>query len=550
MSKKKLAIIISSAAAAVIVIILAIVLPLTLIKKDKPSDSEPPQGITQPDPTQPGASQPAQTFINHVKSINTPITLDSEAAIEAGYIIYDFMHDSDKEADAVIENKVLLDGYKLELGVLQAEKEEQDRLAMQATLRERFATAVGNLPDLEELTSDNREDIDALYALYEQLDEQSRAYAFVKSALQDLKEAEDMVAEIELEEHLAEVAETATEFIEGVNALYLTDDGEEKEITLESKNSLEDLLYDYENFSDEIKEYDGVEEAKQKLDKAFEEYKELKDKDDIEKFIAYAEQLSGTVTLESEKALSNAEYLYNREMSENAKAAEGVSAAYEIVIAAREEYDKLFQIRETERIEAFIKAANAVGTNLKDVDITWFEVLEAAGDAYGILTYESQKLPEVEEAFDRWNSAQMAFDKKGYKQLPMKDPNIQIAGDGNIVLGNEFDNKAITKTLFDYYGVSSKAELDEVAILWLHVYTDDGYQGKVAIRFTDIGDNPGHLILAPIVTDALKRLSAENGNVKSGASYSFALSYEDKDGTQIIHSPVSKVSKEKVAYSW
>ena len=553
MNKKKLAIIISSAAVAVIAIVLAIVLPLTLIKKEKPSDSEPPQGATQPEPSLPGASQPAQTFIKQVTNINIPVTLDSGAEIEAGYIIYAFMTDADKDADEVKENKVLLDGYKAEYDVLKAAKDEEDRLAMQAALRNRFATAVSNLPDIDSLTSENRKDIDEVYALYEQLDEQSRQYTFVRSAYASLTEANNAVAEIERKEHLAEVAKKANEFIEAVELC-------DSKIAHGNISSLEDLYFDlddlsreYKNFPDDVKQFKGVAEAKEKLDKAFEKYQALKDADDVDKFIAYAEELSplNKVTLDSEKVLSNAEYLY-REMSENAKSAKGVAEALEIVKAARVKYDRLFEEREQDRIFAFLVAEAAVSEKNKkeEMNISWYKELDAAKDAYWLLSRESQNLQDVQEAFKRWNAVQTAFDRK-YDRLKLNEPNMWIAADGNLVLNNELGNQSVTKPLCEFYGVDTKNELDEKAILWLHVYVDGKYEGKTAIRFADISGGPGHIVLRAVVVDALKQLAKDNDKVVSGAKYAFSFSCEDREN-KYIPSSESKVCAEcnENLYTW
>lgn len=519
--KRKLAIVISAAAVAVIAITLAIVLPLTLIKKEEKS-----------------VSQTAQSFINLVMRIKTPITLDSEADVEAGYILYDFMTEEDKEISAVKENKELLDGYKSELNVLRAAKDEEEANAKQAVLRNRFENAVSNLPSVNKLTSENRKDLDAVLALYEQLNEQSRAEQSVQSAYSKFSEAERKVSEIEENERLAEIAEAAENFINGVDEI--------GKVSLDSINTIEDLLYSYENFSQEVKDFEGVAEAKQTLDEAYEIYQELKDEDDAESLKDFAKEFSPVetkVTLESERDIVKAESIY-KNMSDRAKAVEGVTEAYEIIVAAREKYDALFAVAEAERIQIFIEAANAVGTDLENVDITWFDVLDAASDAYWNLDYASQQLPEVEEAFNRWDAAQAVFDKQGHKRIPMTNPVLLFSGHNtNAILVLQNENNMLNP-LYDFYEVSSSSQLEDYVYIWLNVYVDGEYLGRGTIPASQLS----HEIAAGYLQNVLRELAEENDLVVSGTAFSFTLSVEDKEG-KYIPSAQSGMSPEKV-YTW
>ena len=359
MSKRKITNVIATALAVVIAITFIVIVPSC--KKEET------------------LSQTAESFIHLVLRIKTPITLDSAAEIEAGYVLYDYMDDKDKEDVTVKESKATLDGYKSEYDVLRAEQDIKDENDRQAALRERFEYAVESLP--VKLTSGNRADVEAAFELYEQLNEQSREVYSVKIAYASLVAAESKIAEIEREEHLAEIAAIAQQFIDGVNQLY-GEDGDE-EITLDSIDAIEDLLYDYGKFTDEVKEIDGVEQAKEKLDGALAEYQELKDEADVKQIKKYAKELSPleNVSLESKMTILNAEKLYE-DMSEKAKQVEGVAEAYEVIAAAREKYDALFAVAEAERIQIFIEAANRVPTDIQNVDIDWFDVLDAAADAY------------------------------------------------------------------------------------------------------------------------------------------------------------------------
>lgn len=521
MQKSKLQTIVSSAVAVFVALILAVSFSLTL------------SGCGEKE-----LSQNAQSFVNFVIRIKTPITLDSESEIEAGYILYEHLNDADKKNATVKEKKTVLDEYKSEYDALRAAQDELDLQEQQAALRARFESAVDRLPSADRLTADNRADIDGALALYAQLNDDSKAVASVQQAYVHLLEAEGRVAFIEYTERLAEVAAAAEEFIDGVNAL--------GEITLESIDAIEDLLYAYDNFAQDIKDFEGVTEAKALLDAAAAEYTVLKDDDDIASFNALAAELSPVataVTLDSQRTIEKAEALYLN-MSERAKAGAGVAQAYETVLAARARYDELFAIAENERISAFIAAANAVPTDIENVDITWFDVLDAAGNAYFALAYESQLLPEVEAAFKRWDAAQMAFDKMGFERVPMVDPNLLFSGDvpPHLVLQLEENMFAPVR---DFYGVASNAELDKYVTVWLNIYVDGVYQGRGQLSFSELG----HIIVNSRLVSVLKELSATNDKIVSGANFSFSMNFEDKEG-KYIPSKKTKLSPSKNTYTW
>lgn len=521
MQKSKLQTIASSAVAVLVAFVLAVSLPLTF------------SGCGEVQ-----LSSNAQSFINFVIRIKTPITLDSESEIEAGYILYEHLNDADRNDATVKEKKGVLDGYKSEYDVLRAAQDELDVLEQQAALRTRFENAVNRLPSTDKLTSGDRAEVDAAFDLYEQLNDDSKAMSSVQQAYGLLVAADARLAVIEYNERLQEIIAIAEEFIDGVNAL--------GEITLESINSIEDLLYAYDGFAQDVKDFEGVPEAKALLDAAEAQYRVLKDDDDIASFKALAAELAPVetaVTLESEKTIEKAEALY-ADMSERAKAVADVVQAYGTLLAAREKYDELFAIAENERIRAFIDAASAVRTDVENVDITWFDVLDAAGSAYSALTYESQLLPEVEAAFKRWDAAQMAFDKMGYERIPMVDPNLLYSGDTppHLVL-QMFEN--MLQPLRDFYGVSSTAELDNCAIAWLNVYVDGVYQGKGQLYFSQLG----LIVYNSVVVNLLKELSATNDKIVSGASFSFSMHFEDKEG-KYIPSKKTKISETKNTYTW
>lgn len=482
-----------------------------------------------------------KNFVNFVTRIETPITIDSEADIDAGYIIYEHLSDTYKNNKDVQKSKTVLDGYKAQFDVIKAEQDRLDAEASAAQKRSRFEKAVQRLPDADSLKIGDRDAVDAAYELYEKLDEPSRAVPSVAAAYQRLQIADEKVAELEEAARLAALQAKAKEFADGVALLV------EDEITLDSANDLEDLEYLYESLPDETKEYANVVAAKEKLDTAKAEYQALKDESDVEEFLSRVEELpaAADITLENERDIVRAESLYD-DMSDAAKAADGVAEAREKLAAAREKYDVLFAEAEKIKIREFIEAANAVPEDVSSVDITWFDVLDNAREKYWALSRASQALPEVEEAFNRWDKAQTAFDKLGFEQVPMSSTGISLSGDSpsHIV----FDKRAVD-SLLEFFQVSSRAELDNKAVLELNVYIDGKYVGTADVKFSLLFDNGSMILFGNDVKNALQTLSATNEKVVSGANYSFSVSFRDKNG-EYIPSRESKLSGVKNNYTW
>ncbi|MDE6676937.1 MAG: hypothetical protein K2K12_04440, partial [Clostridia bacterium] len=296
-----------------------------------------------------------------------------------------------------------------------------------------------------------------------------------------------------------------------------------------------------------IKEYEGVAEAKEKLDGYYEHYAVLRDERDVKEFIQLANALSPvtSITLDSERAILDAENAY-KEMSDAARAAKGVDEANEIVKAARARYDELFTEAEEKRIEAFIAAANEVGTDIENVNIKWYDVLHKASEAYSALTYKSQLRSDVKAAFDRWNQAQKAFDRKGYQQIPMKEPSIHYSGDNppHLIMGTGmFDD------VMAFYRVTSLDQLGQHAIMWLNIYQNDEVIARGEINMaSDFFNNGSYLLMNYNVQRIIKSIAADNPKLVSGGTYAFSVNFEDKKG-EFIPSPQSKVSAGHV-YIW
>ena len=486
-------------------------------------------------------SQTAESFVNYVARIETPISVDSEASISAAYVLYDHLGETDKNNATVKASKETLDGYKTVYEELKAIKDEQDALAQQQAVQSQFLQAVAKLPAESKLSVDDRTAIENAKSIYEQLNDDSKALAEIVSAYQKLQSADNTVAVLEENARLEQIASAAQEFIDAVNSL----EDVTAENYLESLYAVEDLLYEYENLPQEVKDFEGVGSAKEKLDSAYISCNVQKDQVDIASLKSYAEKftpVATAVTLESKQDIVAAEAVY-ASMSENAKNATGVAEAYQTIVDAREKYDQLFAVAEQERIDAFISAANAIRTDVENVDITWFDALDKASNAYWALSFESQLLPEVEEAFERWDVAQLAFDKLGFQQIPMTDPNLLFSGDvpPHIVVQME---EYMLAPLREFYGVSTNGALSQYAIAWLNVYVDGVYVGKGEIAFSDLG----HIITNSKVVAVLKELAQTNSKVVSGASFSFSMHIEDRAG-QFIPSNKTKTSAEKV-YTW
>ena len=388
---------------------------------------------------------------------------------------------------------------------------------------------------------------------YGQLKDESKSKGEVYGAYQTLLDAEEKIAELKEAARQEVIAATAQKFIDSVEELLKTieevDEEDKDNAILSAGSTLKSLYYDYdEEFEDEVKDYDGVEEAKAKLDELKKEYDVLKAAKDVDDFLNLIKQLSPVetaVTLDSKRTVEGAEDLYEN-MSPEAKRTEGVAEAYAILLQARAKYDVLFAAAEEIKIQEFIEAANNVRTNIEDVDILWYAELEAARNAYFALDYNSQSLPEVQQAYERWDAAQRAFDQKGYQKIPMSEPTLVYSGDvpPHIVLQNHAN---IWNPVVAHYNLSSYAEISQHAILWLHVYVDGKYIACGEVNTASIIAD-GHILPGSEVVNVLNKLSAEHSEIKTGASFSFAMSFEDREN-RYIPSNKTNVSKPKV-YNW
>ena len=507
--------------------------------------------ITGDEQSSVAVTQNTQTFITIVSGIEDDVKVDDGLKIEVALLVYEHLNDAEKVNPDVSASKTRLDELKTKYDVAKAQADKEAENKGENKLVADFVSAVNAL-NLDKLKLEDEATVTELMEKYAQLKDESKSKGEVYSAYQTLLDADDKIAELKQAAYEAYVKATAEKFISAVEKLLEkieeVDDKDRDKTILNEGNTLKDLYYDYGKFEDEIKTYEGVAEAKAKLDELNREYAVLKDAKDVKDFLALIEKLSPVetaVTLQSEDTISKAEGIYGK-MSEAAKTAEGVAEAYEVLLQARAKYNELFAVAEAERIQIFIEAANKVRTNIEDVDILWFDELDAASEAYYALAYESHSLPEVQQAYERWNAAQKAFDKKGYKRITMTDPILVYSGDvpPHIVLQNHAN---MLNPIMELYGLSSYTEISQHAKVWLNVYVGGNYiaRGEVdTAKFTD----SGHIIPGSEVVNVLKALSTEHSEIASGASFGFALSVEDREN-KFIPSAKTKVSQPK-QYNW
>lgn len=478
-----------------------------------------------------------QAFVDAVEAIKTPITLDSGVAIDAARTAYSFLDEYEKNSKKVSESLAILNGYDSEYTSLLENSGNQgggNTDDAQKELITRFLAAVEALPTTNELTIEDRAAINNAIAIYNLLTEISKENKDVVVAYSKLEKASNRVTALEEAANQETWQRMADEFISAVADI--------DEVTLEIGSLLEDLLYEYDHFPDGVKNIGGMALAKAVLDEKYAQYERIRDLNDIQEFVT-AVRAIGEVTLESENAILNAERLY-KYMSENAKSQDTVIEAYETLTVARARYDELFAEIEAERIQRFIEAVSKIRTDLENIDITWYEALNEAGKAYWELTYDSTQLPQVEQAFERWNEAQKIFDKLGFEQIPMVDPNLLYSGDNppHIVVQME-DN--MLNPLKNFYNVSTMEELAQQAVAYLNVYVDGIYVASGELNLVGLG----HIIYNTEVLSILKKLAVEHSEIVSGANFSFSIHFEDKE-QRYIPSEKTKVSATKNTYTW
>ncbi len=479
-------------------------------------------------------SQGMQAFADAVESIHTPITLDSFAEIDSAYLAYSRLEASERESRTVTRCKERLDGYEAEYTALREKADAQKEEAEQAARVREFLEAVDELPAEEDAALGDRTAIDRALRLYASLNEKSANLAEVAEAHARLTALDGLVRELEAQASAEEMQRAADAFIRGV--------AEIGEVTLDSESAIEDLLADYEGFSEELKAFGGMAEAKRKLDDMYAACRALRDAFDIEKFLSAVDAI-GEVTLASEGNLRSAENLY-RFMSDEARLDAGVAAAYERLLAARAAFDALFAAEEEKKIARFLAAVDRLPAETEQADVSWFEPLKEVQDAYYELAYESTRLPEVQEALAHWDAVRAAFEALGLEQIPMADPNLLYSGDVPPHLVVQMEERMF-EALRTFYGAESMAALAENVIAWLDVYVDGVFVAKTELDVAGLG----HIITNSAVLAILKALSGSHSEIVSGASFSFALHFEDKFD-RYIPSERTKVSPSTNQFIW
>lgn len=509
----------------------------------------------------PPTIQNAQTFISIVDNIATPVTLASGDYIQSALLVYNALTDEEKATGEVVERKTKLDGYKTSYETVKAAADAEAERLKEEGRKQSFVDAVDALPD--KLSFTDRDAVDAAYELYAALKAESKNAAEVKDAYDRLVAADEEVEALEQVEYERVVQETAEKFIADVAELIGEDDDEdgktveeliEDNITLESIDAIENLQYAYEDFNDDVLACDGVAEAKEKLDKAAAAYRILLDADNVKTFLKYAEAFTPVdkVKLESEGEIVKAERLYAK-MSDAAKAADGVAEALEVLQAARQKFDELFAAAEQIKINAFIAAVEKIESDTTDLDITWFDVLDAASQAYDALAYATKTEQEVVEAYNKWNAVQKVFDSHGYRQITMVSPNLQFSGDAPPFLVIP-DYKKTIAALCEFYGVKSFSELNGKVKMKLNVYTKnaDGDYERIACGELDLSllNNSEIVIKSDKVQEVLRALAADNDNLVSGSVYGFSLNFEDANGEYIPSRESNIVYNQTKPYTW
>lgn len=525
--------------------ILAAVLSVTLIagmlvgcgKKDVSSD--PPRAVTY--------------FLQYVQRIKTPITADSQADIEGGYIIYEHLKDEYKTRDDVAAGKQVLDGYNTTYAAARAERDAEELAQEQATARNKFIWAVSEIPDYDDLAETDTVAVNKAYSLYSALNSESRSVSAVVVAYQTLTDAEARIAEIVEEARIDALIALVNAFIEDVNELKEKIDGQDDGVDIvENKRAIEDIVFALEGLTEEARTLpevaDDFDDAKATFDGIYADYIAKKDDADAETFSELADGLvladiklnsDDTIALEAE--LIEAETLYGN-MTDEAKEKTGVAEAYEKVQAARGKYDEVFAAREETRIQAFIDAAAKITVDASDIDITWYDTLQDVSNAYYLLATSTRADPRVQDSIAKWDAAQSAFDRKGYQKLPDSGITLEFSGDAppHLLFGSPDAAQAMLKTYRDFYGVSTNEELDNEVDLMIKVYIDFKYVSEFRIHTTAF-QSPGHIVFGSVIREGLMGLTATDSRIVSGANYSFSCYFADK-GNDYIHSGESKLT--------
>lgn len=485
-----------------------------------------------------------QAFIDAVEAIET-VDKESAGEIEAAEELYRKLSADEQMNVDVIKAYDKLESYREQYEtLLDAEADAQI-----------FINYVNRIPD--PVTLNSLSTILTAENSYAQLSEAAKAEAGVAEAYAKLTAARAEYERLKAEQELEEAKEDAAAFISLAEAVPPAE-----QITRYDELAIERAESAYEALSDLAKEQSGVAEAAAAVAAARERYEYLvahpEEADEIEiaAFVAQVDALtSQEITLGSLDAIRAAERGF-RYLSATAKQDERALAANVKLVAARAEYDALYETQQAEAAaEEFIAAVEAL-PEAGDVVLSDISEIEAVQALYDALPEAALALDDVVSAKAALDAVKEAFDSLEKEALPA--PNATGVGfSGDIppyvlLWGVTYDDLAAL------YGVPVEELGDKMEIVINIYFADEEDPDNYFTQYVDnrpftypASEQRGHIFYNDYIINALVEASKTVEGLESGTgTFRFSAYYRDKTGmySDSEMTAMSEVSPEEHPY--
>lgn len=328
------------------------------------------------------AAKTVEDMINELPAAED-LTLTNKADVAAARDAYDKL--SGEQQKLVSDDaKTKLEAAEAKLKELEeaAEKEAADRAAAEGV-----ENKINALPAVGDLTVDNKSEVDAAKAGYDNLSEDQKAYVS-DEAKQKLDAAAAEIARLEEERDNKATAEVVEKLIDAIG-----------EVTLESKPAIDAARKAYDQLTDPQKNFIS-EETYKKLTDAESQYKKLADEAAADYVRELIDNL-GDITLDSRELIQAARAAYDG-LTDDQKGLISEDT-YKKLTDAEDKYAKLADEAAAAEVREKIES---IGNVTKDSKTK----IEAARAAYDLLT-DSQKALVSQGTYKKLTDAEAAYQK-------------------------------------------------------------------------------------------------------------------------------------------
>lgn len=483
-------------------------------------------------------TESATEFVVAVEDIGE-VTLNSWTKISGANRLYEFLTNSEKAFNKVIEAKSDLDVKNETFNRLEDEEDNQSDDKVEMEKVNKFINFVNLLPSVTDLTKNDRPGIiDAQYD-YDDISSSYKTRADVVEAYAKYVAAKNKVEEL-----------CATDDLNSFNSFI---NSISNPVTVDDVLKVATLQAMYNDLSSAVKNLSGYQSAETKYLEIVANYNKAKNEYDITIFLGYIDELS-KVSLNSLTAINNATYKFN-EMSQEALSNEDVIAGKIILDEAVVKYNELYAADQTYKIEKMIDLVNSLPES-SEVTKSEYNTLYDILNLYNGLSNASKSTEEVRLAYNTYKAVQVSFDAKGFEKIKADLINASIGSTNKpdlsfynfTTLGGNIlrDNFGVNLTSFS--AITAELEKNNIAFV-MYIYSNDNTTmiASCIINYKDI--QLGMLVDYAKMCSYLEVLSQSNDSIVSGGTYSFAFNFIDTSDN-FIPSDISLPTDETNLFVW